>query len=144
APNGDVSGVALAGAVAPALDRAALQAAMGWRFKPAQRDGVPVAARVQLLFHFEPPAEPPPAPLPAPAPANAPAAQPAEPPPVAVPLPVAPAPASEPAPPAAKGPAALDVTVVGRRPPPSRGASDFQIRVGQLAEVPRANASDVL
>ncbi len=147
APTGDVSAVALAGAVAPALDRAALQAAMGWRFKPAQRDGVPVAARVQLLFHFEPPAEAPAAPPAAPPPPSPTAgqAQPAEPPPVAVPLPAAPAPATEPAaPPAGKPPAALDVTVVGRRPPPSRGASDFQIRVGQLAEVPRANASDLL
>ena len=41
-------------------------------------------------------------------------------------------------------PRALDVSVVGRRPPPSRGASDFQIRVDQLAEVPRANASELL
>ncbi|HTA18814.1 MAG TPA: TonB-dependent receptor plug domain-containing protein, partial [Polyangia bacterium] len=41
-------------------------------------------------------------------------------------------------------PAALDVTVLGRRPPPSRGASDFQIRVDQLADVPRANASELL
>jgi len=142
-PSGDVSGVALTGGVAPALDRAALQAAMGWRFKPAQRDGVPVAARVQLLFHFEPPAEPPPAPPPS-GPTPGQTLPPASPAPVAVPLP-APEASGETAPaPSAKAPAALDVTVVGRRPPPSRGASDFQIRVGQLAEVPRANASDLL
>ncbi|HVV16200.1 MAG TPA: TonB family protein [Polyangia bacterium] len=142
-PSGDVSAVELTGGVAAALDRAALQAAMGWRFKPAQRDGVPVAARVQLLFHFEPPAEQPAVPAAA-APNAAPAAA-GGPPPIAVPLPAAPPPAVEPAPPqAGKAPAALDVMVVGRRPPPSRGASDFQIRVGQLAEVPRANASDLL
>jgi hypothetical protein len=41
-------------------------------------------------------------------------------------------------------PTALDVSVVGRRPPPSRGASDFQLRVDQLIEVPRANASELL
>ena len=38
----------------------------------------------------------------------------------------------------------LDVTVIGRRPPLSRGASDFQIRVAELAEIPHANASDLL
>lgn len=140
-PAGDVTAVELSAPVAPPLDRAALQAAMRWRFKPALRDGVPVASRVQLLFHFEPPASPPPeAPPPAPAPAPS---QPAAATPVAVPVPAPAAPAETP-PPAPKGPAALDVTVVGRRPPPSRGASDFQIRVAQLAEVPRANASDVL
>ncbi len=40
--------------------------------------------------------------------------------------------------------AAIDVSVRGRRPPPSRGASDFQLRVDQLGEVPRANAADLL
>ena len=59
-PAGDVSGVELATGVAPPLDRAALKAAMSWRFRPALRDGVPIARRVQLLFHFEPPAAPPP------------------------------------------------------------------------------------
>ncbi len=90
-PSGDVTAVELAGSVAPALDRAALQAAMGWRFKPAARGGVPVAARVQLLFHFDPPAEPPPAAVPAPAPAGSTTAQAQarEPPPVVLPLPAA-------------------------------------------------------
>jgi iron complex outermembrane receptor protein len=41
-------------------------------------------------------------------------------------------------------PTALDVSVVGRRPPPSRGASDFQLRIDQLAEVPHANAAELL
>jgi len=36
------------------------------------------------------------------------------------------------------------VTVLGRRKPPSRGASDFDIQVAGLKEVPRANASDFL
>ncbi len=44
----------------------------------------------------------------------------------------------------AQPPPVLDVTVLGRRPPPSRGASDFQLRVEELGEVPRANASDLL
>ncbi len=55
-PRGDVSTVELTKGVAPALDQAALKAAAGWRFHPALRDGVPIASRVQLLFHFEPPA----------------------------------------------------------------------------------------
>ncbi|HLK89372.1 MAG TPA: TonB family protein [Polyangia bacterium] len=123
-PSGEVSAVELRTGVAPALDRAALKAAMGWRFRPALRDGTPVASRIQLLFHFEPPAMSPPLP-------------------VAVPLP-APAPPSEPPTPPAKGPAALDVDVLGRRPAIGRGASDFQIRVAELAEVPHANASELL
>jgi len=36
------------------------------------------------------------------------------------------------------------VTVLGRRPPTNRGASDFQIRVDQLTTVPHANASELL
>src|SRR4029077_13046107 len=35
-------------------------------------------------------------------------------------------------------------TVLGRRPPPSRGASDFQLRVDELIEVPRANSTELL
>jgi iron complex outermembrane receptor protein len=148
-PAGDVSGVELTSGVEPALDRAALTAAMSWRFKPATRDGAPIASRVQLLFHFEPPTPPQPAtPAPVaqlstPAPGGA-LVQPAGAPmPVAVPL-LAPALAPEPPPAPSKGPAAIDVTVLGRRPPPSRGASDFQIRVAALAEIPRGNAAELL
>lgn len=36
------------------------------------------------------------------------------------------------------------VTVRGRVPPPSRGASDFNLRVGELSRVPRQNAADLL
>ena len=37
-----------------------------------------------------------------------------------------------------------DVVVRGRTGPPSRGASDFQLKVGELAKVPRANAAHLL
>jgi hypothetical protein len=37
-----------------------------------------------------------------------------------------------------------EVTVRGRTAPPSRGASDFQLKVGELAKVPRANAARLL
>lgn len=36
------------------------------------------------------------------------------------------------------------VTVVGRRDTPSRGASDFNLKLGELSRVPRANAADIL
>lgn len=39
---------------------------------------------------------------------------------------------------------AQDVQVRGRAPPPSRGASDFNVRVGELARVPRQNAAELL
>jgi hypothetical protein len=37
-----------------------------------------------------------------------------------------------------------EITVAGRARPPSRGASDYSINVGDLAIVPRKNASDLL
>ncbi|HVJ93672.1 MAG TPA: TonB-dependent receptor [Labilithrix sp.] len=36
------------------------------------------------------------------------------------------------------------VTVGGRAPTPSRGASDFNLRIGELSRVPRQNAADLL
>ena len=143
-PAGDVSGVELAQGIAPALDRAALDAATRWRFRPATRDGVPVASRVQLLFHFEPP--------PAVAPTVTPTASPAAPPPGAVSTTL---PTSTPGLPAlpegAPGPApkpgdisAIDVSVRGRRQEPNRGASDLQIEVGQLAVIANQKPSDIL
>ena len=118
---------------APPLNRAALDAATRWRFKPALREGVPVPSRVELLFHFEPP--PPPG------------ARVAGPPP---PAGAAPAPALS-APPAPETPApklaeiaAIDVTVRGRRQEPNRGASDLQIEVGQLAVIANQKPSDIL
>ena len=132
--QGNVTGVSLVRGVAPPLDRAALEAASHWRFRPALRSSVAVPSRIQVLFHFEPPAPaltPPAVPSPG---AGAPTPLPT---PTVAPTP--PAPAATP-----RLPAALDVTVLGRRPPPSRGASDFQLRIDQLAEVPRANASELL
>jgi TonB family protein len=126
-PTGQVTGAAIVRGLVSALDRAALAAALRWRFKPAFRDGAAVPSRLQILFHFEPPRSP--AGL---------AASPNAPSP-AVDAATAPAPAPSPA-----EPRALDVSVVGRRLPTSRGASDFQLRVDQLATVPRANASELL
>jgi iron complex outermembrane receptor protein len=147
--SGEVNGVELASGVTPAIDHAALEAAMRWRFRPASRGGVPITSRIQLLFHFEPPAVAPaqsgraPAAAPGGATPPPPPAAPAAPAQITVvPAPTAAPPAPE-APPS-PGPVILDVSVLGRRPAASRGASDFQIRVDALAEVPHANASDLL
>jgi TonB family protein len=131
--EGNVTGIGIVHGVDPALDHAAIEAATHWRFRPALRGDVAVPSRVQLLFHFEPPAVATPAPLAPPTPT---------PPTQSAPLLTTPPPASKTESPPT--PAALDVTVLGRRPPVSRGASDFQVRVDQLAEVPRANASELL
>jgi len=142
---GQVMGAAIVRGVAPALDRAALQAASRWRFKPAERDGVPVPSRIQLLFHFDAPSPAQVAAARAAAPSGAGGAPaPAAPLPVATPVAAPPAEAPAEASPPPGTPRVLDVSVVGRRPPTSRGASDFQIRVDQLAAVPHANASDML
>ncbi len=146
-PSGDVAGTELARGVDPALDRAALAAASRWRFRPATRDGLPVASRVQLLFHFAPP---PAGELP---PAAAPTAQPA----AGAPVTSEAATVGQssrleaPAPAAASGGsgktdenAAIDVTVRGRRQDVSRGASDLQIEVGQLSVIANQKASDIL
>ena len=144
-PAGEVSGVELAQGAAPALDRAALDAATRWRFRPATRDGVPVASRVQLLFHFEPP--------PAVAPTVTPTVSPPAPPPGAVStilptstpgLPALPEVAPTSVPKSGEG-AAIDVNVRGRRQQePNRGASDLEIEVGQLAVIANQKASDIL
>src|SRR5262249_16453268 len=67
----------------------------------------------------------------------------------AAPAPAPPAPPAEPKPTAEPAPAGAaapssEVTVHGRVQPSSRGASDFNVRVGELALVPRQNASEML
>jgi len=138
----DVDPISVVESGGAAFDAAAVHAARGWLFRPAMRAGTPIRSLITLPFRFAIPptstASPsalalgsPPPPPGAPGPADA----------TVRPLPSGPgAPAAATAPPDP----ALDVTVRGRRPPPSRGASDFQIRVAALAEVPRANASELL
>lgn len=45
----------------PPFDRAAVTAAVNWRFEPAKRSGAPVAVRLRYVVEFEPPNEPAPA-----------------------------------------------------------------------------------
>jgi iron complex outermembrane recepter protein len=108
--QGEVSQVEVRESAGEALDRAALAAAVRWRFQPATQGNVPVEVQTEVPVTFvppEPPASPPP-----PEPERAPAF----------------------------------TTVVkgqGNRPPPV-AAGDFQIHVGQLADVPRNSATDLL
>ena len=108
------------------------------------RGSTPVASRIRIPFHFAPPAPPPemvetdnPNELPPQT-----ATQPNVTPRVVAPRPTPPPTAPAPATPAPAEPE--EVTVPGRRDPPSRGASDFTFTVGELARVPRGNASDLM
>lgn len=53
-PDGDVGQARLVGSGA-GFEQAALDAARGWRFRPARRDGNPVSAYVYLIFGFRVP-----------------------------------------------------------------------------------------
>ncbi|HEV8549180.1 MAG TPA: TonB-dependent receptor, partial [Polyangiaceae bacterium] len=137
--DGSVAAVEITESAGAAYDAAAAERARTFHFRAADRDGTPVAARVRALVRFvapAPPETPPPASLPAAAP-SAPKSEPAPTPPAAPMAPVtAPVPAGADAP--------IEVVVEGRAPPPPHGASDFETPVGELARVPRKNASELL
>jgi iron complex outermembrane recepter protein len=128
-------------------DNAAIAAVKRWQFDAATRNGQPIPARVRALVHFETPAHAAPVPaVPAPAPPEAPD--------TAAPSAALAAPSAAPAAttPEAEGTAsaspdahdATEITVAGRSRAPTRGVSDFSVTVGELARVPRKNASDLL
>jgi len=122
------------------LDEAAVVAARQWTFTPAMRDGNAVASRIKVPFHFAPPAPPPEIVAPTPPPEGQLPTQSS--------VPQAPAPHSPPAPaptaPSTTAGAPEEVNVHGRSTPPSVGASDFNLHVGHLADVPHQNASELL
>jgi iron complex outermembrane recepter protein len=137
--DGHVSKAEIAESGGDDLDQAALVAAHQWIFSPGTRGGKPVATRIRLRFHFAPP-EPapeivetklPPDELPA-----QPAVQPAQPAPS--PGPPKPAPAS------AGDQAVEQVLVQGRLVRRSLGTAQYDVTLGELAAIPRTNASDVL
>jgi iron complex outermembrane receptor protein len=115
-----------------ALDAAAIAAADKWTFTPAKRGERAIASHIHIRFHFEAPVPPPlPPAIPAvPPPATAVGAPPAAP---------------APTPPPAKGDdQPTQVIVAGHLQQRSHGTSDYEVTVGQLAAVPRSNASDAL
>jgi TonB family protein len=141
--DGHVSKIDVAETGGGELDEAAITAMRQWTFRPAMRDGKPVASRIRVPFHFAPPAPPPEI---VEKPASEVPELPKQP---AIPT-QPPAPGAETTAPPNQQPAPAlpetgeEVNVVGRRAPPSRGVSDFNLRVGELARVPRANASEML
>ncbi|MEM9691093.1 MAG: TonB family protein [Myxococcota bacterium] len=104
----------------PELASAAVAAVESWRFSPARRGDVAVAARIRVELRFVgvPPIEP-------------------------ATVDVTP----DAAPPEPSPDRPIDVRVRGKRrgvPPPTDSASDFQIDPGQLRDVPRRNAEQML
>jgi TonB family protein len=139
--DGHVSKVEVLQSGGDAFDEAAVIAVRQWTFRPAERAGTAVASRIRVPFHFAPPAPPPEM--------VTPPVEPLELAPQTAALPsssTTPAPAQAAATPAATPPAepAYDIHVQGRHLPKSRGASDFQLPIGELRRVPRANAAEML
>lgn len=134
--DGHVSKVDVLQSAGADLDEAAIVAARQWIFTPAMRAGKPIASRIRVPFHFAPPAPPPE--MVTPPPSKEPET------PTQIAVPQAPAPAPAPAAPAPAVEEPEEVNVHGRSSPPSVGASDFNLHIGQLANVPRQNASEML
>jgi iron complex outermembrane recepter protein len=141
--DGHVSKVEVLQSGGADLDEAATVAVRQWTFTPAMRNGKAIASRIRVPFHFAPPA---------PAPEIVETKPPADQLPTYPASPAAPAPAAPPAVTPAATPAAAaepavaseDVTVRGRLEARSHGSSDYEVTVGELKAVPRANASDAL
>ncbi|WP_437605389.1 TonB family protein [Sorangium sp. So ce834] len=150
--DGTVEDARVETSVEPRLDAAALEAVRRWRFEPAVRDGRPVAAKIRVAVRFQGEeqrvAAPPSGGAPSP-PGPAAASTPAPAPPAFASASAPPAPASAPAPTAAAREAAVrpavEVVVAGaRRPAPPVAAGDFRVHVGQLRDVPRGSAEQML
>ena len=131
--DGHVSKVDVVQSGGADLDEAAVVAARQWTFTPAVRGSTPVASRIKVPFHFAPPAPPPEVVEAKPTPDQLPA-QPSIP---SAPTAQSPAAAADSAPPE-------EVNVFGRVTPRSHGVSDYQVELGALSIIPRANASDAL
>ena len=126
-------------------DNAAIDAVKHWQFEPATRNGQAIPARVRALVHFETPAHAPPPPTsPAPAPPEAPETAGPSATTAATAAPAASPETASPETALPEGHDATEITIAGRSRPPTRGASDFSVTVGELARVPRKNASELL
>lgn len=128
-----------------ALDDAALAAVRRWRFRPATRDGVAVSARIRVLVpvisgSVQPAASTPVADVPArPSSPSAGAQRPNPSPPASAPPATAPT-----ALPSSPTPPPTEITIHGRHAPPSAGASDMRLELGELSRVPRSSATELL
>jgi iron complex outermembrane recepter protein len=147
--DGHVSAVDVASSGGDELDQAAIVAVRQWTFVPARRNGNPVSSRIRIPFHFAPPEAPPeiveqrpPAEPELPMQPAVPGATPKAPTTGGAPGRVGAPKSGEESEQAPSGSA--EVIVQGRPVPPSRGASDFNLRVGELAHVPRGNATEML
>jgi TonB family protein len=141
--DGHVSKIDVAQSAGKDLDEAALTAMRQWTFRPATRAGRPVPSRIRVPFHFAPPGGAPEGPTGGVPPGtvqggvtsgagggvgtSGPSLE-----------------AVEGQTPGATVGEPEEVRVRGRPQPPSRGASDFNLQIGELARVPRANASEML
>jgi iron complex outermembrane recepter protein len=147
--HGHVTKVDVAESGGAAFDGAARSAVSHWRFSPALRAGRPLPVRIRVPFTF--PARTAAA-VPATDPVPVVAAPPSDashagqttrnevPPTVAATPPVPSTPDSS----APTSPAPTEVIVQGHFRAPSRGAGDFHIDIGQLAQVPRKSAAEML
>lgn len=135
--DGHVSKVDVIESGRPEFDEAAIVAARQWTFVPAARAGRPIPSRIRVPFHFAPPA-PPPELVPEKEQAEH------ELPRQAAALPQAPGTAPSRQPPPVDHETAEEVYVIEHLSTPTHGASDFTVRVGQLARIPRQNATDYL
>ncbi|QRK04422.1 TonB-dependent receptor [Archangium violaceum] len=145
---GEVSRVDVRESAGPSFDRAAMAAALRWRFQPARRGEVPLEVQVDVPVSFVPPApaeglassEPSASPEVGPHPGPLPEGEGAD---------TGMNTGADTLTPTLsqgerEGPS-FSTTVRGRgyAPPPS-AVGDFQISVGQLADVPRNSASDLM
>lgn len=122
-----------------AFDDAAVAAAKQWRFAPARRDGVAIASRIRVPFVFAPEssASSQPASLAISEPGSQPTADSRT---VAI---ASSQPEANPSG-AEDTRSTYEVSVVGKRRPPSRGASDYEVEVGALTNVPHKSAAELL
>ncbi|MFO0550925.1 MAG: TonB family protein [Polyangiaceae bacterium] len=95
--SGTVTDVRVIASQGPDFDNEAMAAARSFTYAPATLNGEPVASKLHIPIHFEPP----------------------------------PHPADE----------HEQVQIIGRKPPPVVGASDYRIEVGELKAVPRQGSS---
>src|SRR6478736_6791178 len=126
--TGQVTDVAVAESAGPEFDEAAINAARGLRFEPAQKNGEAVPAKIRYVFDFKlaPPSEPEPAAPVVPAAAAA--------------ATVAPTPAQPSAADAAQG-EALDVEVQGEKPP--REPTKHVLAAEEISKIPGTNGDAI-